>query len=204
MFEVDLNKEVGPATLGEKITYFLLLATVLVGFVVEVFINYEPIKLTIVLFAIAWIPLVFIHELGHALMARLVGWEVEEFVIGYGKILKKIEMFGMKVEFRMLPLGGYVLPRCSDENWSRIRSALVYFAGPGIELIIFVLLYFLIGVGSFTESSDDYLQILMQGVALSAVTGAVVNLIPHEVATLNGNVPNDGLGVILSLFGRRD
>ena len=50
---------------------------------------------------------VFVHELGHFLGARLVGIDVEAFSIGWGKpILKK--KIG-KVEYRlgMFPLGGY-------------------------------------------------------------------------------------------------
>ncbi len=203
MFEIDYTKDRGPATRGEKITYYFFLGVLLCLFGVEVLINYEPIKLTIVFFLVAWVPLLFLHELGHAIAARLVGWEVEKFVIGHGKILKKFRFQGSLVEFRVILASGYVLPRMTPRNWSRMKSAFVYFAGPGAELLIFGVLYLMIGVGQFSEANGSYLTIMMQGVALSAVTGAVINLIPQEIIVDTGRVPNDGLGIIYSLMGKR-
>ncbi len=63
---------------------------------------------TILAFAIVFGVLVFIHELGHFLSAKLVGIRVETFSFGYGK-----RLFGFKrghTDYRIsaLPLGGYV------------------------------------------------------------------------------------------------
>jgi regulator of sigma E protease len=50
---------------------------------------------------------VFVHELGHFLAARLVGIDVEAFSIGWGKPLLKKKIG--KVEYRLgvFPIGGY-------------------------------------------------------------------------------------------------
>ena len=62
----------------------------------------------IIIFIIFLGPLVFFHELGHFLFARLFGVRVEVFSIGFGpKILKK--KYGeTEYAVSIIPLGGYV------------------------------------------------------------------------------------------------
>lgn len=52
--------------------------------------------------------LVFIHELGHFLVARRQGMRVEAFAIGFGKPIYTWEHDGVKWMICMLPFGGYV------------------------------------------------------------------------------------------------
>lgn len=52
--------------------------------------------------------LVFIHELGHYLVARRRGMRVEAFAIGFGKPIFTWERDGVKWHICMLPFGGYV------------------------------------------------------------------------------------------------
>lgn len=52
--------------------------------------------------------LVFIHELGHYIMARRVGMTVEAFSIGFGKAVLSWEHKGVKWQVGWLPFGGYV------------------------------------------------------------------------------------------------
>jgi len=52
--------------------------------------------------------LIFIHELGHYIMARRVGMKVEAFSIGFGKPLRVWERDGVKWQLCLLPFGGYV------------------------------------------------------------------------------------------------
>jgi hypothetical protein len=47
------------------------------------------------------------------------------------------------------------------------------------------------------------LDFVLQGIGVSAVTGAVLNLIPYSAITEKGESPNDGLEIPYSLFGRR-
>ena len=51
---------------------------------------------------------IFIHEWGHFFVARLCGMKVEEFAIGFGKILWKREKDGVLYTIRMIPAGGFV------------------------------------------------------------------------------------------------
>ncbi len=52
--------------------------------------------------------LVFIHELGHYLMARRVGMRVEIFSIGFGSPIYKWERDGCTWQLCWIPFGGYV------------------------------------------------------------------------------------------------
>ena len=65
--------------------------------------------LTIVAFVCALGPLVFFHELGHYMVARLFGIPAETFSIGFGKeILGWTDGQGTRWRVSWLPLGGYV------------------------------------------------------------------------------------------------
>lgn len=53
--------------------------------------------------------LVFIHEYGHYLVAKIFGVKIEEFSIGFGKELySRIDKAGVKWKICVVPLGGYV------------------------------------------------------------------------------------------------
>ena len=63
----------------------------------------------IVPFIIILTILVFVHELGHYLVARMNGVKVEVFSIGFGKELFGItDKTGTRWKFSLIPLGGYV------------------------------------------------------------------------------------------------
>ncbi|MBD3279926.1 hypothetical protein GF389_00175, partial [Candidatus Dojkabacteria bacterium] len=52
--------------------------------------------------------LVFVHELGHFLAAKIIGAEVEEFAFGFGKTLFSKQLGDTSFKINLLPLGGYV------------------------------------------------------------------------------------------------
>ena len=51
---------------------------------------------------------VFVHELGHFLMAKAVGIKVERFALGFGPRLLGVQWGGTDYCIRALPLGGYI------------------------------------------------------------------------------------------------
>ena len=52
--------------------------------------------------------LVFVHEFGHFIVARLLGVQVEAFSIGFGKELwSRVDKKGTRWKLSLIPLGGY-------------------------------------------------------------------------------------------------
>ena len=63
--------------------------------------------------------LIFVHELGHFLAARLQGIHVNRFSIGFGPILWKFQGARTEYALRALPLGGFVgFPMDEDSDTS--------------------------------------------------------------------------------------
>ncbi|MHB8875806.1 MAG: RIP metalloprotease RseP [Myxococcaceae bacterium] len=106
--------------------------------------------------------LVFVHEFGHFIVAKLCGVKVLKFSIGFGP-----RIFGFKrgdTEYRVswIPLGGYVkmageqpFEELSPEEAKRgflaqppWKRGLIVLAGPAFNLIFPIIAYFFVFVGS--------------------------------------------------------
>lgn len=96
--------------------------------------------------------MIFVHEWGHFLMARLVGVRVEVFSLGFGPRLWGLRRGPTDYRISALPLGGYVRmagdnpaePRsgAADEFLSKPRwqRALIVLAGPVMNILFATLL----------------------------------------------------------------
>ena len=58
---------------------------------------------------------VFVHELGHFIAARLVGIHVEAFSIGWGNPILKKKIGDVEYRIGMFPLGGYCKMKGENE-----------------------------------------------------------------------------------------
>ena len=124
---------------------------------------------TIISFLIALTILIFVHELGHYLVARWCGVKVLRFSIGFGKPLFTRLIGADKTEwsFSAIPLGGYVkmlderdesqlpiapadLPRAFTRQSLGRRSAIVV-AGPVANFLLAIGLYWLLNVVGVEE-----------------------------------------------------
>jgi regulator of sigma E protease len=105
-------------------------------------------------------PLVFVHELGHFLVAKAFRIKVLKFSLGFGPLMIGKQWGETYYQIAWIPLGGFVrflgddpredvLPRdrartfLSAAAWKR---ALVVFAGPCMSLLFPVLCYFAVGM----------------------------------------------------------
>lgn len=172
-------------------------------FVAEVFHDFEPIKLSALLLVLFWIPLLAWHEAGHAVAATLVGWYVGQIVIGMGRLVSSFRLGTAVVEIRMIPVEGFVTSAPRNMHLPRLKSAFIYFAGPGIELLLAAVILLVVGPDKLMTRSNDYLLIVWQSLAFAAAAQGVLNLIPHSITTPEGEQVNDGLGIIRS-FTRPD
>lgn len=64
--------------------------------------------LTIVVLAIVFGVLIFVHELGHFLVAKKSGVKVKQFALGFGPKIFGIKRGGTLYRLNILPWGGYV------------------------------------------------------------------------------------------------
>ena len=77
------------------------------------------IVLALVLFSLA----VFIHELGHFVVARLLGLRADVFSIGFGPALWKRQLGNTEVRLSAIPFGGYVsLPQLDPEGMEKLQG----------------------------------------------------------------------------------
>jgi regulator of sigma E protease len=93
--------------------------------------------------------LIFVHELGHFLMARRLGVRVLTFSLGFGPKLIKFTRNGTEYALSAIPLGGYVKMAGENPDESRGRPDeflsktkaqrfLVYIMGPVMNLLLAV------------------------------------------------------------------
>ena len=66
--------------------------------------------------------LVTLHEMGHLLVAKLLGVKVLEFSVGFGPPLAKVQRGETQYGIRVIPLGGYVKLAGMDDGETGPRS----------------------------------------------------------------------------------
>lgn len=76
------------------------------------------------------------HELGHALVGRALGWNVQQIVVGLGKSLFKVRLAGMLFDFRSLPVAAVTWIAPNDTGWLRPKWFLIVLAGPLVNLLM--------------------------------------------------------------------
>ncbi len=101
--------------------------------------------ITILLAALIFGVIIFIHELGHFLTAKSVGISVHEFALGMGPAIWQTTRGGTQYTLRLLPIGGFVSMEGEDEDssddgafcnkkvWQRI---LVVCAGAAMNILL--------------------------------------------------------------------
>ena len=126
---------------------------------------------TLIAFFVALEVLVVVHEGGHFVAARLCGVRVLRFSLGFGPVIfRRRGKSGTEYAFSLLPLGGYVKmldardPECEEDVtkspsedfegkplWQR---AFIVFAGPFMNLVLAIAIFWGIGIAGTYELSS--------------------------------------------------
>ncbi len=154
---------------------------------------------TIFAFVVVLGVLIFFHELGHFLVARLCGVGVEKFSLGFGP-----KLFGKKIgitDYRIsaIPLGGYVkmvgeepdaeidphdIP-LSFTHKHVIKRILIVAAGPTFNFLLAILIFFALfqifgifvlkpSVGKVGEGTPAQMAGLQKGDMITAIDGKAI------------------------------
>lgn len=179
------------------------------------------IVLYIILAIVILLVMVLIHEFGHYVVGRVLGFKITEFSVGFGKaIVQKTNKRGEKISLRIFPLGGYCAFFGEDTEddkedtnpdsfvnqkpWKRI---LVYIAGPLFNIISAVLFSFILlvslGYGNIyrvTYVNPNFSQtasVIEEGDVIYKINGKKVDYVWES--TIENILPNmqDGDSVTL-------
>jgi len=164
---------------------------------VEILSDFAPAKLSFPFFLSSWVLLLVIHEAGHASVAKALGWHVSKIVIGSGVSRVSFSLGSTRVEFRSIPLSGFVVPLQTDTIAPRLKHFCIYAAGPGIELLLVVILLLALGPETLLQRTDHISTIATQSFIVAALLGALINLVPFSFVSGGKQSWSDGMGMIM-------
>ncbi len=138
----------------------------------------------LITFLIVLSVLVFVHELGHFSVARLLGVKVYVFSIGFGKRLITKHWKGTDWSLSLIPLGGYVKMKGQEDlnpalanndsdsyqSLTPFQRILILLAGPFANFLLAFVIYIFIG--------------LLGNNHISPTIGKVVESSPAQIAGL--------------------
>lgn len=120
--------------------------------------------------------LIIIHEAGHFLVAKLCKVKVNEFSIGFGKIIWKKQGKETLYTIRLIPLGGFVQMEGETEestdkrafsNVSIPKRIAIVAAGAAVNIIFGIIVYFIlvstVGLQFVDPAKDTFLNRMYYG-----------------------------------------
>lgn len=154
--------------------------------------------------------LIIIHEGGHFLVAKLCKVKVNEFAIGFGKIIWQKKGKETKYTLRLIPLGGFCSMEGEDEEsdredsfskasvWKRMA---IVFAGAIVNILFGLIVYFIlvstVGLQFVDPAKDTILNRIYYG---AKGTGAFILTIFESIKMLiTGGIATDQMVGIVGI-----
>ena len=163
--------------------------------------------LSVVLAILILLAMITVHEFGHFVAGRALGFSVDEFSIGFGPALLKVrgKKRGTLFSVRALPLGGYCAftgedGECAEarsfNNMHPLKRIVVLVAGATFNyiaaLLIIIAMTFAFGQAAYRVNAVEYDPAypaeysLCDGDVITAVNGRDIYLASDLVSALNG------------------
>jgi tetratricopeptide (TPR) repeat protein len=140
------------------------------------------------LVGLSFIPLILIHELTHASVAKLVGLRVFGIQIGIGKTVWSGEFLEINWVVNILPISGITLVGARPSPAIRSKLFFVYLAGPASHAAMAFVFYLLAQtLPSFTIGHQLSSALVVVNILL-----LVANLLPRKVSVVTGMQGTDG------------
>lgn len=175
--------------------------------------------------------LIFVHELGHFILAKLSGVKVSEFVLGFGPKVLKLKRGETTYGIAAFPLGGYV--RMAGMGYAELgweeelspeeahrgfnkqpiwRKAAIISAGPVMNIIIAVILFFVVflilgtpvfpnKLAGVSKNSPAAQAGLKKGDRIVVIEGKEVRYAPEIQKTIRAN-PGKKITVVIERGGK--
>lgn len=170
--------------------------------------------------------MVFIHELGHFLMAKLCGVAVESFSIGWGPVLLRKKIKGTEYRFSAIPMGGYcgmrgekAFVKALEENLPNIpkeegglysaspfKRILIAFAGPFANYISAIVCFAIISaMGAFYYTYSNVIAPIhhYDPVAITSAKEAGLE-VGDKIIEINGKATNNFREIMLEVMPAAD
>ena len=169
-------------------------------------------------FLIGLAALIFVHELGHFLIARKCGVTVEKFSIGFGPKIIGFKSGGTEFLIAAIPLGGYVKMKGKDpgeelqDTQGSFSAATVYqrlaiaFGGPLFNILFAIVIYacvYMVGIptsgtdiGKIHDNSPAQAAGLKTGDRIIEIDG-VKTLYFHQLIKIIHNAPGKKMEFVI-------
>lgn len=133
--------------------------------------------------------IIFSHEFGHFITAKLSGVKVNEFALGMGPKIFGFKKGETQYTFRLLPIGGFCAMEGEDEDSSEPRAfnnakiwkrMIIIIAGAVMNILLgFVLMF------AFTVQQDSFTSTTVEG--FYSLTYSAASIKPNdEIVEING------------------
>lgn len=154
--------------------------------------------------------LILIHEGGHFLVARLCKVKVNEFAIGFGKIIWQKQGKETKYTLRVIPLGGFCNMEGEAEEsdaegsfskasvWKRM---MIVVAGATVNILFGIFVYFILASTVIIQFKDPTMDTVLNRLTYGAqYTGTFIISIFDSVKTLfTGGIATDQMVGIVGI-----
>ena len=158
----------------------------------------------LLLIYLMFFPIIFLHELGHAFTARILGFKVFSVVMGYGKNLFEIEIFKIPIRLNLIPLQGLTMALPKTKRLFKTRTWFYVSGGLLVQVLLAFLCYSILGKNDFIHTIQPK-SIFIQ---IAPITDFIyansfllfINIIPKKLNLPTGNAHTDGYRLLTIPF----